>query len=312
MARPIWRGSISFGLVNVGVSAHAAVRDHDVHFHQLLRGTGERIRHRKVVEGSSKEVDADEIELGFEISKGRYVTFDPDEIAALRPASTRSIDITDFVALADIDPIYYERTYWLVPDDKGERAYQLLLAAMEMRERVGIGSVVMRTKQYLAAVRPLDGALAMSTMRFADEVVPKSKVDGLPSKRTKPPARELQMATLLLDGLASDWHPEQYRDTYTADVRKLIKAKDAGKQIVAAAEPEAPSANVVDLMEALQASLDRASHGKAPAKATTKGATKATSKATSTKRAAKRATTKHGAAKKSARPKQAATRARAS
>ena len=155
MARPIWRGSISFGLVNVAVSAHAAVRDHDVHFHQLRRGTGERIHHRKVVEGSSKEVDADDIELGFEISKGRYVTFDPDEIAALRPASTRSIDITDFVALADIDPIYYERTYWLVPDDRGERAYQLLLAAMESRERVGIGSVVMRTKQYLAAVRPL-------------------------------------------------------------------------------------------------------------------------------------------------------------
>ncbi len=307
MARPIWRGSISFGLVNVAVSAHAAVRDHDVHFHQLRRGTGERIHHRKVVEGSSKEVDADDIELGFEISKGRYVTFDPDEIAALRPASTRSIDITDFVALADIDPIYYERTYWLVPDDRGERAYQLLLAAMESRERVGIGSVVMRTKQYLAAVRPLDGALAMSTMRFADEVVPKSKVNGLPTKRSEPPARELQMATVLLDALSGDWHPEHYRDTYTAEVRKLIKAKDAGKQIVAAAEPEAPSANVVDLMEALQASLDRTSHGKAPAKATAKTKTKATTTTTTTKRAAKQ-----GAAKKSARPKQAATRARAS
>ena len=190
MARPIWTGSISFGLVNVPVKAFSAVRDHDVHFNQLDKKTGSRVRNRKVAEKSGREVDADDIEMGFEVRKGSYVTFDKDELKELRPASTKAIDVTDFVALADIDPIYYERTYWLAPDgDAAKKAYGLLLAAMEERERVGIGSVVMRDKQYLTAVRPLDGVLAMSTMRFADEVVPRQDIDELPKRGAKPDAR---------------------------------------------------------------------------------------------------------------------------
>ena len=206
MARPVWSGSISFGLVNVQVKAFTAVRDHNVHFHQLEKKSGSRIRNRKVAEESGKEVDADEIELGFEIRKGRYVTFDKEELDELRPASTRSIEVTDFVGLAEIDPIYYERTYWLAPDgEAAKQAYQLLLGAMEDRERVAIGTVVMRNTQYLTAVRPLDGVLAMSTMRFADEVVPRADVDGLPSRRTKPEAKAMKMATMLVDSLASEW-----------------------------------------------------------------------------------------------------------
>src|SRR5688572_12052891 len=183
MARPVWTGSISFGLVNVPVKAYTAVRDHDVHFHQLDKKSGARIRNKKVSEKSGREVDTKDIQLGFEIRKGRYVTFDKDEVKELKPASTRAVEVTDFVALEDVDPIYYDRTYWLGPaDDQAKAPYQLLLWAMEDRERVGIGTVVMRNKQYLTAVRPLDGVLAMSTMRFADEVVPRSEVDGLPTR----------------------------------------------------------------------------------------------------------------------------------
>jgi len=264
MARPVWTGSISFGLVNVPVKAFTAVRDHDVHFHQLDKASGSRIRNRKVAESSGKEVDADHIEMGFEVGKGRYVTFDQQELKELRPASTKAIDVTDFVALADIDPIYYERTYWLAPDGApAKQAYALLLAAMEDRQRVGIGTVVMRDKQYLTAVRPLDGVLAMSTMRFADEVVPRADVDELPSRRTKPAGKALAMATQLLDGLAADWEPQRYHDTYTEELRKRIRARDEGGAKTVEDQPEAePEAKVLDLMAALEASVKASRSGR--------------------------------------------------
>ncbi len=267
MARPVWTGSVSFGLVNVPVKAYTAVRDHDVHFHQLDKKSGSRIRNRKVSEKSGREVDADEIQLGFEVSKGKYVTFDKDEVKDLKPESTKTIEVTDFVALEDVDPIYYERTYWLGPDgDAGKKAYGLLLAAMEDRERVAIGTVVMRNKQYLTAIRPLDGALAMSTMRFADEVVPRTDVEGVPDRRTKPDAKALKLATQIVDSLESDWKPEQYHDTYAEELRKRIKAKDDGKEIV---EEDAPAAkaDVLDLMEALERSVNEAKSGRSGSKA---------------------------------------------
>jgi DNA end-binding protein Ku len=257
MARPVWTGTISFGLVNLPVKAYTAVRDHDVHFHQLQKRTGARIRYRKVSETTGKEVDADDIEMGFEVSNGKYVTFDKEELEALRPASTKVVEITDFVDLDDIDPIYYERTYWLVPGgEPAKKPYQLLLAAMETTNRVGVGTVVMRNKQYLTAVRPLDGALAMSTMRFADEIVSRSDIDDVP-RRSKPDRKMMTMATQLLDALGSDWKPARYHDTYTDDLRDRIKAKDAGKEIVDEAEPPAPSGKVVDLMDALERSVQK-------------------------------------------------------
>ena len=258
MARPVWSGTISFGLVNVPVKAFTAVRDHDVHFHQLDKKSGARIRYKKVTEKSGREVDDEQIEMGFEVADGRYVTFDKKELAELRPKSTKTIEVTDFVALEDVDPIYYERTYWLAPDgEAAARAYQLLLAAMEERGRVAIGTVAMRNKQYLTAIRPLDGVLAMSTMRFADEVVPRREIEDLPSRRSKPAPKELKMAMQLLDSLASDWDPKQYKDTYVEELRDRIEAKDAGKEIVTE-EPAERSADVIDLSEALQRSLDEA------------------------------------------------------
>lgn len=260
MARPTWSGSISFGLVNVPVKAYTAVRDHDVHFNQLEKKTGARIRNRKVSETTGKEVDSDDIAMGFEVRKGRYVTFDKGELDELRPESTRAIEVTDFVDLDAVDPIYYERTYWLGPaDDAGKAAYQLLLAAMEDTQKVAIGTVVMRNKQYLAAIRPLDNALAMSTMRFADEVVPRAEVDGVPARRSKPEPKALKLATQIVDSLSGEWKPEQYHDTYAEELRTRIARKEKGKDVVAGDEgTTAPDAKVLDLMEALEKSVSSA------------------------------------------------------
>ena len=258
MARAVWSGSISFGLVNVPVKAYTAMRDHSVHFHQLEKGTGARIRYQKVSEKTGKEVPAEDIEQGYEIAKGSHVIIDPEEIEALRPEATRSIDVQDFVALDEIDPIYFERTYWLGPgNDTATRAYRLLQQAMEEQQRVGIGSVVMRNTQYLAAIRPLDGALAMSTMRFADEVVDRKDVDELPSGGAKADPKELKMASQLIDSLTTEWDPTRYHDTYTEELRKLIDAKAAGKEVTAPTAEAAPS-KVLDLMAALEASLSAA------------------------------------------------------
>jgi DNA end-binding protein Ku len=269
----VWKGTISFGLVNVPVKAFPAVRDHDVHFHQIDKKTGSRVRNQKVAERSGDEVGPDDIEMGFEIDDGRYVTFDPDELDELRPASTRTLEISDFVPLDQVDPIYYERTYWLAPDgDPAKKPYQLLRAAMEDRELVAIGTVVMRNKNYLAAVRPLDGALAMSTMRFADEIVPRKDVDEVPDRRTEPEPKMLRMATQLVDALTGDWKPEQYEDTFTDELRKRIAAKEAGEEITEEPAPE-PRTDVVDLMAALEASIgdSKAAKGKAAGKGESKG-----------------------------------------
>jgi DNA end-binding protein Ku len=259
-------------LVNVPVKAFTAVRDHDVHFHQLDKKSGSRIRYHKVAEDTGKEVDSDDIVLGFELRKGKYVTFDDTEMESLRPTSTREIEVTDFVDLGEIDPIYYERTYWLAPDgDPAKKAYQLLLSALEQQGRVAVGTVVMREKQYLVAVRPLDGVLAMSTMRFADEVVPRADIETLP-RRSTPDPKALKMAMQLVDGLSSTWDPKQYHDTYTEELRKRIKRKDSGKEVVASTDK--PEGKVLDLMAALEASVDAAKKRRTPRKATGKSTRK--------------------------------------
>jgi DNA end-binding protein Ku len=261
MPRSIWTGAISFGLVNVPVKAYTAVRDHKVHFHEM-DANGGRVRHEKVSAKTGKPVD--EIRLGYETSKGHYVRFTPAELEELRPESTRTIDVTDFVDLAEIDPIFYDRTYWLAPaGDEAKSAYALLRDAMDDAQRVAIGTAVMRRKQYLAAIRPIDGALAMSTMRFADEVVPSSTVEGIPARSGgKGRQKERALAGQIIDALASDWEPERYHDTYTEELRTLIKQRSKGAKAEEPEEaPEPESAEVVDLMAALEASVKRARKG---------------------------------------------------
>jgi DNA end-binding protein Ku len=220
-----------------------------------------RINYKKVSDKTGKEVSSEDIESGYQIASGKYVVVEDEELEKLRPRTSRTIDISDFVDLSEIDPIYYERTYWLAPDgEAAERPYRLLVAAMEAEGKAGIGSVVMRKKQYLAAIRPLDGALAMSTMRFADEVVPQKDIDALPGKGAKPEPKELKLASQIIGSLATEWDPKRYHDTYTEELKSLIEAKAKGKKIVV--EEEAPAdSNVLDLMQALEASLEAARKG---------------------------------------------------
>lgn len=312
MARAIWSGSISFGLVNVPVKAFTAVHDHKVHFHRLEKKTGARVRNQQISEKSGKAVERDDVELGYEVGKGRYVTFEQDEVTTLKPASTRTIDVADFVPLEDIDPVFYKSTYWLAPDgDAATKPYGLLLAAMIDQQRVGIGSVVMRTTQYLAAIRPFEGALAMSTMRFADEVLERSEIEQLPKKVAKPTAKELELATQIVDALAADWEPDRYHDTFTEELRDLIERKDEGEDVVVEEPDQDEGAEIVDLMAALQASVDRTRAGRAKArgraggtrKTAKKAAKKATSrsKASGSSKAARRTTTEKKATKPAGR-----------
>jgi DNA end-binding protein Ku len=261
MPRAIWSGSISFGLVNVPVKVFPAVKQQDLSFHQFQEGTNARIRNKRVSEKTGKEVPYDKIVKGYEVSKGQHVIIEPEELEAMQPEDTRTIDIEDFVELAEIDPIYYERTYWLAPDGKAAaKPYALLLKAMEDKQKVGIGKVVMRNKQYLAAIRPLDGALAMSTMLFSDEVVPRSELDGVKATG-RPTDKEVKLAGQIVDSLSAEWKPERYHDTYREQVLELIERKAKGEEIVVEEEaPEEP--RITDLMAALEASLESARKGK--------------------------------------------------
>jgi DNA end-binding protein Ku len=260
--RAIWSGSISFGLVNVPVKLYSAVKQKDVHFNQLEESTGAHIKYKRVSEKTGKEVDYEKIVKGYEVAKGRYVTITPDELESVAPEKTRTVDIEDFVELADIDPIYYEKTYYLAPDGEGAaRAYGLLLKAMEDKERVAIGRFVMRTKEYLCAIRPYDGVLALETMYFPDEVVSKKDVPGIPERRSKVADKELKIATSLIDSLTTEFKPSAYKDTYRAAVLKMIDKKAAGEEIVIPESTE-EQAQVVDLLAALEASVEAAKKAK--------------------------------------------------
>jgi len=261
--RAIWSGSISFGLVNVPVKLFSAVRQQDVHFNQLEESTGAHIKYKRVSEKTGKEVPYERIVKGYEVAKGSYVTITPDELQSVAPDATRTVDIEDFVDLADIDPIFYESTYYLAPDgDAAAKAYGLLLKAMEATEKVAIGRFVMRTKEYLCAIRPYDGVLALETMLFEDEVVDRRDISGVPERRSKVPERELKIATSLIGSLSTDWKPARYKDTYREQVLDLIDAKAKGKEIVVPDEPET-KAEVVDLLAALEASVEAAKKSKA-------------------------------------------------
>jgi DNA end-binding protein Ku len=272
MARSIWTGSISFGLVNVPVRVFPAIREHDVRFHQLAPD-GSRIQYKRVSEKTGREIDYDKIKRGYEIGKGKWVTFEHDELNQYAPKSTKTIEVEDFVSLDDIDPVYFERTYHLAPADvAASHAYALLASVMNERQLVGVGKVVMRDKQYLAAIRPYGKGLAMSTMRFADEVVDQADVEGLPSRRPNVSAREKELAGRIVDSLEREWDPRRYHDDYEEQLRAVIEAKAKGKPVEQPEEEARPQ--VRDLMEALQASLDRGTRSTGRARRTKKVAAK--------------------------------------
>jgi DNA end-binding protein Ku len=292
----IWTGSISFGLVTVPVRLVSATKSQDVRFNQLEAATGSRIRYRRVSEQTGEEVPNDQIVKGYELENGHYVLLDNDELSALKPSASRMIEIEDFVDLSEIDPVYFEQPYFLVPDKDAAKAYRLLTQVMEDENKVAVGRFVLRSKEALVAIRPVDGMLCLETMRYADEVlaVDREQIDS----EAEPSERELDMARQLVNTLAGEFDPEKYRDEYREEVLALIEAKAAGEEIVAPATPEEP-AKVLDLMAALEASLARTgSKQSTPAKKPVKKA--AAKKAPAKKPAAKKAGTAAKRTRKSA------------
>jgi DNA end-binding protein Ku len=281
MARSIWSGAISFGLVNVPVKLYSAVSRKTVRFNQLNSETGNRIQQKRVDPETGDEVPYEQIVKGFELTKDRYVVITPDELDAIEPERTRTIQIEDFVDLPDIDPIYYDHPYYLVPDKGAAKAYGLLLNAMQASDKVAIARVVIRSKEALVAIRPAGELLMMETMIFHDEVVPHEEIEELPeAKELKVTDREVQMAQQLIDSLSGEFEPEKYRDEYRDKVLDLIERKASGEEI--AVQPEAPApAEVPDLMAALEASLAavKSSDGDEPAPAKKKPAKKSSGRA---------------------------------
>jgi DNA end-binding protein Ku len=259
MPRAIWSGSISFGLVNIPVKLYTAVSRRNVQFHQIDARTGSRVRMQRISSADGQEVPYEQIVKGYELAPDRYVLVEPEELDALDPEATHTIDIEEFVDLADIDPVFYDSPYYVAPVKGAEKPYALLVKAMEEQQKVAIARFVMRTKQYLAAVRPKDGALLISTMVYADEVIPAEEVgdlDGVDGVDVSD--RELTMARQLVDSLSTDFDPARYRDDYRDKVLELIERKAAGEQTVVAVPAPVDEGKVVDLMAALEASVREA------------------------------------------------------
>lgn len=281
--RAIWTGSVTFGLVNVPVKLYTATQQKDVRFHQFQKDTGKRVHNKRVAEGSDDEVAYDDIVKGYEVHKGEFVIVTPDELEAVAPGRSSTIDIEDFVDLADIDPMYYERTYYVGPaNDAAARTYRLLVDAMADTGKAAVGRFVMRTKEYLAVLRADDGLLVLETLFFADEIRDAHDVVG-PVKRAKVGDREERIARQLIDSMATEWDPTRYADTYRERVLDLIERKASGEEVVVTAPEE--RAPVLDLMAALEQSLDAARQGKKPAGSTNAKTAKASSNG-KTKRAA--------------------------
>lgn len=302
MARAIWSGSIGFGLVTIPVRLHSAISRKTVRFNQIDADSGARIRQKKVSALDGSEVPAERIRKGYELASGDYVTVTESELAALAPRASRTIDIDEFVDLADIDPIFYDSAYHLAPDPAAAKPYKLLAAAMEEAGKVAVCHFVMRSKQHLAAVRAVDGRLLLSTMVYDDEIVPASEVDGFEQlDGIEVDEREQSMASQLIATLEADFDPARHTDTYRAALLELIERKAAGETEAAVAAPAPASDTVVDLMAALEKSVAAAKKARTRHPASTKST--AATKATSAKTAA---AAKPAAAKKAAATKPAA------
>ena len=316
MARPVWSGTISFGLVAIPVKLFHAVRRKSISFNQLDERNMARIRYRKVNADTGDEVNDEHIVKGYEISKGNYVVIDPDELEEFMPSVTKTVDLEEFVDLAEIDPVYFDTAYHLAPD-ANPKPYVLLARAMEATGKVGIGRFVMRNKQYTAAIRAEDGRLVMSSLAYADEVVDPDEIEELAAlDDVEVNDKEVLMAESLVESLSAEFEPEKYRDEYREQVMALIRMRADGEDFVSP-EAETEKPKVVDIMAALEASVaaakeSRANHPAAKRAAATASAETTTPAETSTKKTAatkKTATKKSTAAtKKTAAKKKAAAK----
>lgn len=254
-ARPTWSGTVSFALLAIPVKLYTATRSKDISFNQIEKSTGGRIKQKRVSATTGEELTADDIVKGYDLGGDRYVTIDPDELEALAPTdrnNEKTIQILDFVDLNEIDPVYFEKAYYLAPDKGGSRPYALLARAMRETDKVAIAKVVLRQKEYLTAIRPVGDLLCMETMFFADEVVDPADIDGLDHK-VEIAEKELDMAKMLVETASGPFEASKYKDEYREKVLAMIEAKAAGQTYELPKAEEAPK--VVDLMAALEASL---------------------------------------------------------
>jgi DNA end-binding protein Ku len=256
MARAIWSGSISFGLLNVPVRLYSAVARRNIALREIRGSDSARIKHRRFAEGTDEEVPYEEIVKAFEITPGRYVPLTREEMEALAPEKTRAVEVQDFVDIEEIDPMYFDSPYYLGPAEGAEKAYSLLAKAMESSGKAAIARFVFRNKEHLAAIRATGGVLTLTTMRFADEVVPASELDdALPQKQPKVAKKEQEMAERLIDSLSTKFEPASYRDEYREQLMSLIEDKAEGREIVASEAEEPRPTKAPDLMAALEESI---------------------------------------------------------
>lgn len=264
MPRALWSGSISFGLVNIPVKLYNAVSPKDIRFHLLHDADLVRIKQKRVCPADGQEVPPEHLVKGYEIEPDHYVALTPKELEALDPEVTHSVDIQDFVPLEQIDPIYFEHTYYLLPDGRAHKAYALLLAAMKKTQKVGIARIVLRTKQYLAALRPMDDLFVLETLLFPDEIVAREAFPERPAiADTKVDPRELSMAQQLIGTLSTKFDPRKYHDEYRERLLALIERKAEGAPVTPQPKP-ATGAKVINLMEALEASIAASKKQSAP------------------------------------------------
>ena len=256
MPRAIWNGSISFGLVNIPVKLFTAVSKKNVQFHQIDARTGARIRQQRVSSADGTEVPFDQIVKGYELHPGEYVVIEPAELDALDPEATHTIDLDAFVDLVDIDPIFFDSPYYLAPLEIGRKPYALLVRAMEEEQKVGIARFVLRTKQYLAALRAKNGVLVITTMVYPDEIQPTDTIDELHGlDELSVSDRELTMARQLIESLSTGFSPDHYSDTYRQQVLDLIERKAAGEDVTTGSVIPVEPAPVGDLVAALEKSV---------------------------------------------------------
>ncbi len=306
MARPVWSGTISFGLVAIPVKLFHAVRRQSVSFNQLDERNLARIRYRKVNAETGEEVTDEHIVKGYEISKGRYIVIDPDELEPFIPAATKSVDLEEFVELGEIDPVFFDTAYHVAPDTN-PKPYVLLARAMEASGKVAIGRFVMRNKQYTAAIRAEDGRLVMSSLAYADEVVDPGTIEELQGLAdVEVNDREVAMAESLVESLTADFAPAKYHDEYREQVMALIQMKADGESFEAP-EVAAEKPKVVDIMAALEASVAAAKEARSrhPSDVATKTVA-AKRKAPAKKSPAKKSAAKKSPAKAVAKTKKSA------
>ncbi|MBU8878754.1 Ku protein [Bacillus sp. FJAT-29790] len=261
----IWKGSISFGLVNIPIKLHAATEDKDVKLRNLHKECHSPIKYEKVCPVCDSEIKTEDIVKAYEYTKGKFVVLDEEDLEKLKKENEdKAVEIIDFVKMEQIDPIYYDRTYYMSPGDGGSKAYSLLRKALEDSEKVGLAKIIIRSKEHLAVLRVFENTLVMETIHYPDEVRKSGDVPNVPAE-DKVTKKEIDTAILLIDQLTSDFEPEKYTDEYRAALLELIESKRTGKEIVTPVEKE-PVSNVTDLMAALQASIDKTKPKKPAAK----------------------------------------------